>query len=222
MLYEQELKEKQKALELVNHQQEKLTSLSFELDKFRKYIFGSKSEKLSQRTSDVDQLALFDLGTTQQQQEDCSQKAVEKAGKEPAKKREKGKGRMTLSDTLRRETIIIEPEEDTSDCLRIGEEVTEVLELIPAEFYVKRYVRPKYARAGGEGIIIGVLPDRAIDKGIPSESVIAQITVDKYVYSLPLHRQIDKYRRMGVNIPASTASDWQMKGWRQLIPLWGC
>ena len=220
MLYEQELKEKQKALAQLDLQQEKITSLSFELDKLRKYIFGSKSEKHSQRTSDVDQLALFDLGTTRQQQEDCSQKAAEKAQKEPAKKREKGKGRMKLPENLRRETITIEPEEDISDCVKIGEEVTEVLELIPAEFYVKRYVRPKYARVGGEGVIIGVLPHRAIDKGIPSESVIAQMSVDKYVYSLPLHRQIDKYRRMGVNIPASTATDWLMQGWRQLVPLW--
>jgi transposase len=102
----------------------------------------------------------------------------------------------------------------------MGEEVTEVLELIPAEFYVKRYVRPKYARANGQGIIMGLLPDRVIDKGIPSESVLAQMSVDKYVYGLPLHRQLDKYTRMGMRIPASTASDWLMKAWKHLVPLW--
>lgn len=47
----------------------------------------------------------------------------------------------------------------------------------------------------------------------------------KYVFGLPLHRQIDKYRRLGVNVPASTASDWIMKGWQhraanRLAPLW--
>jgi transposase len=220
MLYEQEQKEKQKALELINHQEEKITSLSFELDKLRKYIFGSKSEKLPLKTSDVNQTELFDLSTTQAQKEELSLKAVETAKKKPAKKREKGKGRMTLPENLRREIIIIEPEEDTTDCVKIGEEVTEVLDLIPAEFFVKRYVRPKYARANGEGVIIGELPERLIDKGIPSERVIAQMTVDKYVYGMPLHRQIDKSRRLGVNIPASTASDWLIKGWRHLIPLW--
>jgi transposase len=94
-----------------------------------------------------------------------------------------------------------------------------VLEVVPAEFYVKRYIRPKYARPNGEGIIIGTLPDRVIEKGIPSESVIAQMTVDKYVYGMPLHRQIDKYTKMGVRIPASTASDWIMNGWIHLKPL---
>ena len=46
------------------------------------------------------------------------------------------------------------------------------------------------------------------------------MVVDKYVFGLPLHRQIDKYRRLGVNVPASTASDWIMKGWQHLAPLW--
>ncbi|WP_291039543.1 IS66 family transposase [Dyadobacter sp. 50-39] len=81
-------------------------------------------------------------------------------------------------------------------------------------------MRYKYARANGEGIITASLPDRVIEKGIPSEAVIAQMVVDKYVFGLPLHRQIDKYRRLGVNVPASTASDWIMKGWQHLAPLW--
>ncbi|MCE7042833.1 IS66 family transposase [Dyadobacter sp. CY312] len=127
---------------------------------------------------------------------------------------------MLLPENLRREIIIIEPTEDVTGCTVIGEEVTEVLDLIPAEFFVKRYIRYKYARANGEGIITGSLPDRVIQKGIPSEAVIAQMVVDKYVFGLPLHRQIDKYRRLGVNVPASTASDWIMKGWQHLAPLW--
>src|SRR5690606_27156603 len=123
--------------------------------------------------------------------------------KEPVKpkKRAKGTGRMSLPEELRREEVLIKPSESIEGCVQIGEEITEVLEIIPASFYVRRYVRPKYARANGEGIIIGTLPDRVIDKGIPSESVVAQMTVDKYVYGMPLHRQIDKYLKMGVRIP---------------------
>lgn len=126
---------------------------------------------------------------------------------------------MNLSAELRGEEIIIEPTGSIEGCVRIGEEVTEVLEIVPAEFYVKRYIHPEYARPNGEGIIIGTLSDRVIEKGIPSEPVIAQMTVDKYVYGMPLHRQIDKYSKMGVRIPASSASDWIMKGWIHLNPL---
>lgn len=218
LLYEQAIAAHQK---VVAEKDEQIQALNFELDKYKRYIFGKKNEKLASVHTDVNQIDLFELGTDQQQQEELSeQEADVLKEKTPAKKREKGTGRMLLPENLRREIIIIEPTEDVTGCTIIGEEVTEVLDLIPAEFFVKRYIRYKYARANGEGIITASLPDRVIDKGIPSEAVIAQMVVDKYVFGLPLHRQIDKYRRLGVNVPASTASDWIMKGWQHLAPLW--
>jgi transposase len=202
---------------VLSQKEEAISDLRFELDKLRRYIFGFKSEK---RTSAVgqDQMGLFELGTTQAVQEELAASVQDQ--KPAPKKRAKGTGRMSLPEELAREEIVIEPSESTEGCVKIGEEVTEVLEIVPASFYVKRYVRPKYARPNGEGILISILPDRVIEKGIPSESVIAQLTVDKYVYGMPLHRQIDKYSKMGVRIPASSASDWLMKGWEHLQPLW--
>jgi len=220
-LYEESLliiSEKEESL-LKKDQQ--ITQLGFELDKFRKHLFGTKSEKLSSNQVDVSQMNLFDLGTTQQQQEELSEQIdLVPAEKKTPKKRAKGTGRMTLPENLRRETIIIEPEENTDGCKYIGDDVTEVLDIVPAEVYVKRYERRKYARPNGEGILTGKLPERVIAKGIPSNKLVAQMSLDKYVYGLPLHRQIDKYRRLGVNIPASTASDWIIKGWKHLEPLW--
>lgn len=216
MLYEQALLEHKKALA---DKDIEIQSLHLELDKYRRYLFGKKSEKLPSPYPDANQIDLFELGITHQRQEDLSQ-AVEVVEKAPAKKREKGTGRMLLPENLRREVIIIEPEEDVTGCAIIGEEVTEVLDVIPAELYVKRYVRYKYARPNGEGIVTGVLPERVIERGIPSDGLIAQIIIDKYVFGLPLHRQIEKYKRLGVTIPASTVSDWLMKGWQHLAPLW--
>ena len=87
----------------------------------------------------------------------------------------------------------------------MGDDITEVLDRqFLAELYVKRYVRRKYARPNGEGVVVGELPGRVIEKGIPSNRLVGEMMLDKYVYGLPLHRQIDKYRRLGVNIPAST------------------
>ena len=203
---------------VLSRKEDIISDLRSELDKLRRHLFGSKSEKRNGNTGDG-QMGLFELGVTKPVQEELSE-SVSQTQKPAPKKRAKGTGRMTLPEELRREVIVIEPSESTEGCTRIGEEVTEVLEVVPASFYVKRYIRPKYARPNGEGIVIGILPDRAIEKGIPSESVIAQMTVDKYVYGMPLHRQIDKYNRMGVRIPASTASDWIMKGWDHLRPLW--
>lgn len=226
LLYEQALSEHEKSLEdsleLLTQKDNQIASLNFELDKFRKFLYGQKGEKFPSHYGDVSQINLFELGTTQEQQEDLSKEMlpVKPTEKKVPKKRAPGSGRMALPENLRREVIIIEPTEDVTGCIVIGEDITEVLSLNPAEFYVKRYVRRKYARSNGEGIITGVLPERVIDKGIPCEGVIAQMITDKYVYGLPLHRQIDKYRRMGVNIPASTASDWMIKGWKHLVPLW--
>lgn len=210
----------EKSLTLLNEKDNQIASLNFELDKLQKYLFGKKSEKLPSLNENAAQGTLFDLGTTVEQKEELSQQAATTTLKKTPKKRAAGTGRMTLPENLRREIIIIEPTEDVTGWVKIGEDITEVLEVTPAEFYVKRYVRPKYARPDKGGVATGELPERVIDKGIPSEAVIAQMMTDKYVYGLPLHRQIDKYRRMGVNIPASTASDWMMKGWKHLVPLW--
>ena len=209
-----------KERQLIISKDEQIIQLSFELDKFRKFIFGRKNEKLSTQSSDISQLNLFDLGVPIEQQEALSQEVGAIAKKKTPKKRAKGTSRMTLPENLRREVIIIEPKEDVSDCVKIGEEITEVLDLIPAEFYVKRYVRPKYARPNGAGIVIGYLPERVIEKGIPSNRLIACLVVDKFVYGMPLHRSIDKCSRLGVNLAASTVSDWLLKAWIHITPLW--
>lgn len=208
----------EEALLTISEKEDIISGQQFELDKLRKHLFGFKSEKRTGNAGDG-QLGLFELGTTKPVQEGLSGSIAAKEKPAP-KKRAKGTGRMSLPEGLRREEVVIEPSESTEGCTRIGEEITEVLEVVPASFFVKRYIRPKYARPNGGGIIIGILPDRVIEKGIPSESVIAQMTVDKYVYGMPLHRQIDKYTRMGVRVPASTASDWIMRGWDHLRPLW--
>lgn len=199
-LYETSLKSHQETQAKYQKQliekEEHIEKLNFELDKFRKYIFGNKSEKLSTKQVDLSQVSLFDLGTPAEEQEVLSEAAAVKTKKQP-KKRAKGTGRMPLPDNLRRETIVIEPKEDVSDCVRIGEEVTEILDVKPAELFVKRYERPKYAKSDKSGIVIGQLPERVIEKGIPSNGLIAEISVDKYVYRLPLHRQIKKISAIG-------------------------
>ena len=223
-LYEKAQQELTQAQVQVQQKEDEITELNFELDKFRRYLFGSKSEKLSNlKKVDISQMHLFDLGVDQQKQEALSEQVDKEKPteeKKTRKKRAKGTGRMTLPQELRREEIIIEPEEDTTGLVHIGDEITEVLDIVPAELYVKRYVRRKYARPKGEGILTSPLPERVIEKGIPSDRLIVEMTIEKYVYGQPLHRLLSKLRRLGVNIPASTASDWIIKGWKHLAPLW--
>jgi len=122
----------QESLLTISQKEEQIIQLNFQLERFRKYLFGKKSEKLSVQQIDVSQLNLFDLQTPVEQQEELSQQAASSAQKKKPKKRAKGTGRMALPENLRREIIIIEPTEDVSDCVPIGEDITEVLDIIPA------------------------------------------------------------------------------------------
>jgi len=117
-------------------------------------------------------------------------------------------GRMKLPESLRREQIIIEPAADTTDCKKIGEEITEVLEYEPGELYVKQYRRTKYAKPDNSGVMIGQLPSRPMEKAMAGEGLLSQIIIDKYIDHLPLHRQMQRFERAGVKLAYSTLTDW--------------
>ncbi len=127
---------------------------------------------------------------------------------------------MKLPASLPREQVIIEPTENVSGWIKIGEEVTEELERIPGKLFVKQYIRPKYARPDGEGVVIGELPSRPIDKGIAGPGLLAQIIIDKYTDHLPIHRQVQRFEREGIKLPASTLTDWISATCALLEPLY--
>jgi transposase len=118
---------------------------------------------------------------------------------------------MKLPGHLRRETIILKPDQEVSGLQKIGEDITEILDYIPPELYVKQYIRPKYAAPLGDGystVITASLPGRMMEKCMAAEGLLAQMIVDKYVDHLPVHRQLQRYERMGVHIAQSTSNDW--------------
>ena len=120
-------------------------------------------------------------------------------------------GRMKLPDHLRREVILLQPEGDVSGLRSMGEDVTEILDYIPAELYVKQYIRPKYAAPlseGGSTVLMAALPGRMLEKCMAGEGLLAQLIVDKYLDHLPIHRQLQRYERMGVKIAQSTSNYW--------------
>ncbi len=113
--------------------------------------------------------------------------------------------------------VVIEPEEDTTGLKKIGEEVTGTLEHTPASLVKRRAIRPKYAKADGEGVPIAALPSRPIDKSIAGACLLAHILTSKYVAHLPFYRQIQTFKRDFGWVPAqSTMSDW-MAGCCQLL-----
>ena len=90
-----------------------------------------------------------------------------------------------------------------------GEDVTEELEMIPAKYFVNRYVRHKYACPQCQGSVSqGSLPPRPIDKGIPGPGFLADLIASKYAEHLPLYRLQERYRRAGIELSSSTLSGW--------------
>lgn len=206
------IQQKDLQLEKLSSQLEKQFSqnekLKHQLDQLLRTVYGKKSERFAPSVL-PGQLPLA-LDVEVQEQEQVTKQTITYERKTPSKKSEH-KGRVPLPDHLPRVEIIIEPDYDTTGLVRIGEEVTEQLELDPGQLFVKKFIRPKYALPKGEGIIIGELPSFPIEKGIPGPALLAWIFISKYVDHTPLHRQIEQLKRLGIEIPSSTMSDWVSK-----------
>lgn len=132
-------------------------------------------------------------------------------------------GRAALPEHLRRETIILQPDTDVTGLKKIGDEVTEILDLIPGELYVKQYIRPKYVVPVSEindTIITASLPGRLMEKCMFGEGLLAQILADKYCDHLPLYRQMQRFKRAGVTIAQSTMNSATTRALDSLFSLY--
>jgi len=183
----------------------------------RKALFGPKSEKSKPELNLVNdnQLNLFaDLDVEQAQVETTT---IQVKGH----KKKKHKGRQALPDHLPVEEIIIEPDFDTCDMIKIGELVTEALHYTPASLIRRRYIRPKYAAKDGQTIIVADLPERPLPKSIAEASLLSYIAVSKFVDHLPFYRVIEQFRRdYKLAIPSSTLNDWFASTCALLEPLY--
>jgi transposase len=99
---------------------------------------------------------------------------------------------------------------------RIGEEVSERLEYVPASLVVIEEACQKYACPKGCTVVAAEKPEAPIEKGLPGPGLLAQVAVSKYGDHLPLHRQVEIFRRQGVELPRQTMCDW-MRGCADLV-----
>jgi len=103
---------------------------------------------------------------------------------------------------------------------KIGEVISEQIELIPAKIYVKQHVRFKYAGCiHGNKVVTAPMPTQPIDKGLAGPGLLANVLIDKYDDHLPLYRQSEKLARHNIEISDSTLSDWVLRCADLLLPL---
>src|SRR5215469_1403914 len=221
-----------KALILAQHQNlvtqhEALVSRETEIEnlkllilKLRRMQFGRKSEKLDHQIQQLE-LRLEDLETAQTESilpegDNRPQTTAARVPRRPA--------RRPLPDHLPRETQTYEPKQASCpECggtlRRLGEDVSEVLEFLPARFKVIRIVRPKLSCAACEHIVQAPAPSRPIDRGLAGPGLLAHVLVSKFAHHLPLYRQAEIYARAGIDLDRSTLADWVGGSSRLLAPL---
>ena len=148
----------------------------------------------------------------------------------PAHTRAK-RGRKPLPDHLPRIEITHDLPEDQKICScgtrlnRIGAEVSEKLDYVPAIMQVERHIRPKYACPACDGeegmpvVRIAPMPPQIIPKGIATPSLLAQVITAKFVDAMPFYRQTKQFARLGVDIPRHSMSGWAMAVAKALEPL---
>jgi len=180
------------------------TYLKQELSQLRHFIFGQKRERFVSGLS-KDQLGLA-LGDKPVELETSIEQISYERKKVTVKPAPHGRGELPAH--LERREMVIEPEEDVSGLSKIGEQITEELDYQPGQLYVNRYIRPKYARSEKDGVVIGCLPSRPIEKGIAGAGLLAHIMISKYVDHLPVYRQIQQFKRQDIRLSKSTVDDW--------------
>jgi transposase len=217
------VQQKNTSLESLKEQLEsKLAKLSDELLYLRRVIFGRSSERFIKE--DPNQLKLDFQGQTQLEEERSYLEGVaRKEGinkSKPAQSVKKRPVRKPLPEHLERKEEIIEPENLPEGAKCIGQEITEKLEYIPGELYVRRIIRNKYALKDGAGIVIGELPSQTLPCANAGASLLAHLLVSKYQDHLPFYRQLEMFKRNGVQLAASTVNDWCVSAINLLEPLY--
>lgn len=196
---------------LTNHKELQFDNarLREELSYLKRMLYGSKSERyISTSASSIqEQLSLFDAPD----ETDAAPLETESISYNRIKKKEPQPhpGRSELPAHLPRIRKVLEPQEDVGDMVHIRDDITEELEYTPPKLFVKEYVRPIYAPKNGNGPVIQAdLPNRPIEKGRPGPGLLAHLICSKCVDYLPLYRQQQQFKRLGVDIPLSTLDSW--------------
>lgn len=188
-----------RALVLAQHAQ--IEHLTLVIAKLRRMQFGRRSEQMS--------AMLGQLGLVLEELEMANAPCAVPAGTAtPSTKADK-----PIRKPLPREEVVLEPAHACCpDCggalKKLGEDVAERLEYVPARFKVIRQIRPKLACARCDAIVQAQAADRPIQRGLAGPGLRALVLAAKYCDHLPLYRQSDIYAREGVELTRSTLAEW--------------
>jgi transposase len=178
------------------------------IKELQRHRFGRRAETLPE---DQLLLSLEDIEQVEASRDAAADAAntIERSNR--AARRRKNRG--SLPSHLPRVEMLVDVDDRACPCChhalhRIGEDVSERLDIVPAQFRVLVVCRPKYACRACETMVQAPAPARLIEGGLPTEATVAQVLVAKYADHLPLYRQAQIYARQGIDLDRSTLADW--------------
>ena len=217
----------------MRQKQGQIDALRHELAELKRLIFAAKSERFVPAAPVAEQMSLWDQELPH---DDATpgQPATEKISYERRRKaKQSHPGRTPLPQHLPVRQIRVEPpEQDTSDLIEIGQDITRKVDYTPGKLEVIEYVRPRYVRRRrrpaakadqqeaeqhGEGpedaeasaVIQAPAPDQVLPKAIAGAGLLTQLAIAKFIDHLPLYRQRAMFRRdYDWDIASSTLGDW--------------
>jgi transposase len=203
----------------------KLEKVNFELARLKAWKFGAKSEAMS-----AEQRRLFEETLSEDEASLLAQleqlQGKDDPAKAPSGQRRRPK-RQALPEHLRRVEHHHEPDDTTCPTpgcgrpmARIGEDISEKLDIVPAEFFVHRHVYGKWACKCCEVLVQEPVPPQIIDGGIPAPGLVAHTLISRFVDHLPYYRQEAINARSGVYTPRSTLAQWSGRAGAGLEPLY--
>lgn len=200
--------------------QRRLESIIGEL---RRETFGARSEKLSPEQFN---LPLEDVEIAQGILDAAQEKARRALkGKVNDAERPVKRNRGHLPEHLPRIERVIEPESTLCPCgcgemTKIGEDVSERLDIVPAQLRVLVTRRPRYACRRCSGAVVQAhAPEHVVPGGLPTEALIAQVIVSKFGDHLPFYRQAGIYKRQGIALDRATLGNWVGRACFHLRPV---
>lgn len=206
---QQEIDSKQQQVEAKQQQIERLSHMLYLL---RRHVFGRRSEK----AVPVAEQGVLSFMTAGGEISPAASDELDGSTEVRGHTRKKHPGRKPLPADLPVEIVEITPADEDLICrcceqkkVRIGADTTRALDYVPASFFVREYVRPKYACPScQQSVVQAALPWRPIEKGRPEPGLLAHLVTSKYADHLPLYRIEQQFARHGVEISRGLLSQW--------------
>ena len=192
--------------------------------------YSQRSERFGMEMENIQRLLFADMEAAKAKSADATEKEPEEIVV-PEHTRKKP-GRKPLPEDLPRVDVVHDIPEAEKQCAcgsimsRIGEETAELLQIKPAQLWVERHIRPKYACKSCEGVEsedktvkIAPVPAHMIPKSFASPSLLAHVIIGKFCDALPFYRQEQQFKRYGIELPRATMCNWALKVAERLKPL---